>query len=198
MADDMFPGRDRTGQRNHADLLVPGERVADRFPATKQHVQNARREDIFCQLCQLQRGQGRDLRGLNHHAVPCRQRGGQLPGGHHQRVVPRRDRGHHAHRIAANHRRVAVKVLARCQTVQAAGGPGKETENVDHRRNFIPQRAVQRLAAVEGLEPGKRLTVRFNRIRQLQQALGAGFRRRLSPRRKSTVSRQHRRGDLGR
>lgn len=47
MADDMFPGRDRTGQRNHADLLVPGERVADRFPATKQHVQNARREDIF-------------------------------------------------------------------------------------------------------------------------------------------------------
>ena len=72
---------------------------------------------------------------------------------------------------------MAVKVLPGGQPVKTAGGPGEETENVDHRRNFISQSAVQRLAAVEGFEPGKVLPMRFNRIRQLQQALGAGFRR---------------------
>ena len=61
MADDMFPGSNRTGQRDHTDFFMPGKRVTDRFSPAKQHVQDACREDIFCQLPQLQRGQGRDL-----------------------------------------------------------------------------------------------------------------------------------------
>jgi hypothetical protein len=40
--------------------------------------------------------------------------------------------------------------------------------------------------------------MRFNRIRQLQQALGARLRRGLSPLRKSTVGRLNRRVDLSR
>lgn len=64
MADDMFPSSNRTGQRDHTNFFMSGKRIADRFSPAKQHVQDACREDIFCQLSQLQRGQRRDLRGL--------------------------------------------------------------------------------------------------------------------------------------
>ena len=61
MADDMFPGSNRTGQRDHTDFFMPGQRIAHRFPPAKQDVQHTCREDIFSQLSQLQRGEGRDL-----------------------------------------------------------------------------------------------------------------------------------------
>ena len=103
MANDMGSGGNRSGQGDHSHFNVGGQGVAHRFTTAKQHVDNPLREDIFCQLRQLQRRQRGDLRGFYHYAVARRQRRGQLPGRHHQRIVPRRDGGHHAHRIAADH-----------------------------------------------------------------------------------------------
>ncbi|MNB84267.1 hypothetical protein D3C75_311210 [compost metagenome] len=82
---------------------------------------------------------------------------------------------------------MAVEILARRQPVQAARGPGKEAKHIGHRRNFVPQHAVQRFAAVLRLQPRQRVGVLVYHIRQLEQALGAGFRRRLSPAGKGLV-----------
>lgn len=57
MADDMGPGGNRSGQGDHSHFNVGGQGVAHRFTAAKQHVDNPLREDIFCQLRQLQRRQ---------------------------------------------------------------------------------------------------------------------------------------------
>ena len=55
MANDMRAGSYRPGQRDHPHLMMAGQRIANGFAAAKQHVEDASREDVFCQLGQLQR-----------------------------------------------------------------------------------------------------------------------------------------------
>ena len=55
MANDMRAGGYRSGQRDHPHLMMAGQRIANGFAAAKQHVEDAGREDVFCQLGQLQR-----------------------------------------------------------------------------------------------------------------------------------------------
>ena len=52
---------------------------------------------------ELERGQRRQLGGLEHHRVAGRQRRRELPRGDHEREVPRRDQRHHAERLAERH-----------------------------------------------------------------------------------------------
>lgn len=103
IADDMRTGGDRPGQRYHAHPLVAGQRIADFSSLTEQNIDHARREQVGQQAGQIQRRQRRLLRRLQHRAVSRRQRRGQLPRRHHQRVIPGGDRGDDADRIAANH-----------------------------------------------------------------------------------------------
>lgn len=57
MADDVLAGGDRARQRHHPHFGMTGQRITHRFASAKQYVNHACREDIFRQLCQLQRGQ---------------------------------------------------------------------------------------------------------------------------------------------
>ena len=134
---------------------MPGQPIADAGAAAEQHVEHARREQPGGQFGQFESGQRRLLRRLDHHAVARRQRRRQFPCRHHQRVVPRRDRGHHAERIAADHRGMPGQILAGRHAGQAAAGPGEEAKHVGHRRQFVVQHAVIRFAAVERLQPAK-------------------------------------------
>ena len=187
VADNMRAGGNRTGQRHHAHLRMGGERIADGSAAAKQHVKHPGGENLFCQFAQLQRGQGGNLRRFDHHAVAGGQRRGQFPGRHHQRVVPRRDGGHHANRIAADHGGVAFEILTRRHTRQTARRPGKEAEHIGDCRQFIVDHAVQRLAAVERFKLSQRLRMFVNHVRQRQQAFGAAPGRGLAPADKGLV-----------
>ena len=59
-----------------------------------------RQADLFAQLGQAERGEGRELGGLEHDRVSHRQRGRDFPGEHQQREVPRDDLPDHPHRLA--------------------------------------------------------------------------------------------------
>ncbi len=91
-----------------AEHLQPGDRLAK-----VRVVEDHHRRLVGQDPRQLQRGQRRLLAGLEHHRVAAAERRGQLPGNHHQRIVPGRDRAHHAHRIAPDHAGEARHVLAR-------------------------------------------------------------------------------------
>ena len=177
----MFSGGNRASERNHTDFFVTGQRISYGFAATKQHVQHAWREDIFRQFRQLQRRQRGNFRWLDDDTVSRRQRGRQLPRRHHQRIVPGRDRGDNANRVAADHRGMSFEIFSGSQPVQAASGSCKEAKHIDHGRDLIPLDAVQRFPAVKGLQFCERVSVGFYHISQFQQTFGARFRRRLSP-----------------
>ena len=93
---------------------------------------------------------------------------------------------------------MAIKILSGGEAIQAAGRPGKETENIDHCRDLIPQNAVQRLATVERFKPGKFFTIRLDGVSQFQQALRTRFGRGLPPVDERPISGLYRRIDLGR
>lgn len=71
MADDMGAGGNRPGQGNHPHFRVGGQRIAHRFAAAEQYVDHPFRENIFCQLCQLQRRQRRDPEGFITTQLPA-------------------------------------------------------------------------------------------------------------------------------
>ena len=74
----------------------------------------------------LSAGQRRELAGLEHDGVAGGQRGPELPGGHVERVVPRRDRGDDPERVTTDHRGVARLVLAGGLALEEAAGRGEE------------------------------------------------------------------------
>ena len=156
------------------------QRVAHRLAAAEQDVQYARWQQLLRQFTQAQGGQWGQFGRLDHHGVASGQSGSDLPGQHHQRVVPRGNRSHHAQRVAADHRGVARQVLAGRRTAQAARGTGKIAEHVGNGRDFVIQRGTQRLAAVLRFQPGQFIAMGLDGIRQRQQGLravlGAGLR----------------------
>ena len=105
-------GIDAAGQRHHGDLGVTDQRVAGRRAAAGDDIHHAFGEDVGDDLGELQRRQRRLLGRLDDDGVAAGESRRELPGGHHQRIVPRRDRADHADRIAADHRGVARHVFA--------------------------------------------------------------------------------------
>lgn len=71
MADDVLAGGDRARQRHHPHFGMTGQRITHRFASAKQYVNHACREDIFRQLCQLQRGQRVISDGLSTTQFPA-------------------------------------------------------------------------------------------------------------------------------
>ena len=100
----------RARERAHDDLAdlraarerdLRGERMIHHrragFAGAADDVHHARRQSGLLQdLAELQRGDARGLRGLDHDAVSHRQRGRDLPRHHQQRKIPRDDLADHA------------------------------------------------------------------------------------------------------
>ena len=80
-------------------------------PGAGDDVEHAGRQDVRGDLGQDQGRQRRSGRRLEDDRVAGRERRSDLPAGHHDRVVPRRDRGDDADRLAPDHRGEAGHVL---------------------------------------------------------------------------------------
>ncbi|MCY1425506.1 hypothetical protein D9M71_412950 [compost metagenome] len=153
--EDLLAGDDIAGERHHAHARMADQRAADALAATADEVQHARRKDLGECRRQRQHRQRRVLGGLEHHGIAGGQRRGDLPRGHHQRVVPWRDGSDHAERVAAHHAGVAGHVFAGELALLAAHGAGEEAEHVGGGGHVVLPRQMQRLAAVQGFQAGE-------------------------------------------
>jgi hypothetical protein len=115
---------------------------------------------------QLQRRQRRLLGRLEDDGVAAGNGRRQLPGHHHQRIVPRRDRADDADGVAADHRGVAGQVFAGDRARHRTHGAGEEAVAIDDGRDFVIEHGVDRLAAVERFERRRSLRVPFDRGRR--------------------------------
>ncbi|MPL93022.1 hypothetical protein SDC9_39146 [bioreactor metagenome] len=177
----LAPGRDVAGERNHRHLRVVDERRTHGLATAKDDVDDPLGQHLGEDPRHRQRGQRRLFRGLEDHGVTRTDRRGDLPRHHHQRIVPGRDRGDDADRVAPDHRGVARQVLARDRPVHGAHGAREEAEAVDDRRQLVAERHVPGLAAVERLEPGERRRLGLDLLGDLQQIARAGGRRGARP-----------------
>ena len=109
--------------------------------------------------------------GLEHHRVARGDRRGELPHGHHHRVVPRGDLGADADRLAADDRGHTLHVLAGRAALEHAGGAGEEADLVDHRRDLLAGGQPDRLAGVLALGRHQLLRARLEGVGDLQQRL---------------------------
>ena len=125
-------------------------------------------------------GERRPDRRLEDDRVAGRERRADLPAGHVERVVPRRDRGHDADRVAADERRVAGEVLVGGLALHDARRAREEAQVVDHRRDLVDGRA-DRLAAVAALEAAELVGARLDGIGELQEQEAAVLGRAVLP-----------------
>jgi hypothetical protein len=145
------------------------QRIADAIAAAENDVDDALRQDVGEQLGHLQRRQRRLFGGLEDDRIAAGNRRRQLPGHHHQRVVPRRDRADDADGIAADHRGVARQIFAGDRPCIVAHGAGEEAVAIDDRRDFVIEHGIDRLAAVERFERAKPGGVLLDRVGDLQE-----------------------------
>ncbi len=120
-----------------------------------------------------QRGSGRRL---EDDRVARREGRTDLPAGHHDRVVPRRDRGDHADRLTADHRGQAGRVLVDGLAFHHPGATGEEPQVVDDDGDLV-DRGADRLAGVLRLEATELVGARLDPVGELEQheaALGRG------------------------
>ncbi len=181
------------------------QRCPHRVAAPGHHVDHARWIDPGQDPGELERGERRLLRRLEHHRVARRQRRGEFPGRHHQGIVPGRHLRDHAHRIAPDHAGQSRQVLARGHPRHAARGTGEEAEAIDDRRQFVPECPGRRLAGVARLQLREGLAVLLDLVGHLQELERPLLRRGSRPGGKGGVSgrdgllhlRQRRLGDRG-
>ena len=96
-AHDLLARRGAAREGDLVDVRVLHQRGAGLAPAPVDDVDHARREaGLLDQPGDVEHGQRRLLRQLEHDGVAAGQRGAQLPGRHAERVVPRDDLAAHA------------------------------------------------------------------------------------------------------
>lgn len=137
---DGLAGGHRPGERDHVHARVLDQGGPD-IAGSAHHVEDARGQHIGDELSQLERAERGQLAGLEHDRAAGGQGGTELPDRHHEGVVPRGDRGHHADRVAPEHRGIAAQVLTGCPTFELAGTAGEEAEVVDGEADLFGQGA---------------------------------------------------------
>ena len=165
---DVLAGVGVAGHRDHPDLGMPDEVVADRGARAGDDVEDARREDVGGDLAEDQRGQRRPSRRLEDDRVARREGRPDLPAGHHDRVVPRRDRGDHPDRLAPDHRGQAGRVLVDRLALHHPRATGEEAQVVDHDRDLV-DRGADRLAGVLRLEATELVAACLEGVGELEE-----------------------------
>ena len=136
--------------------------------SASDHVQDAGGEELLCECPKHQRRNWSARRWLQDNGVPCDQRWADLPAGHQQRVVPRRDRSNNANGIAANHAGAAWEVFGDSLPLHVAPSTCEVAQVVDDRINLNADRA-DRLASVLGLSLHKLALRRLKGVGEFQQ-----------------------------
>ena len=111
--------------------------------------------------------------GLMIWTLPGRERRPDLPDGHEQRVVPGADAGDDAERLAPDHRRVALDVLAGRLALEVSGRTGEEAQVVGHDPRLV-DRHPPGLPDVERLEPCELLGVLVDHVGELRAGAPCG------------------------
>src|SRR5829696_7478400 len=192
----LLAGANAAGDRDHGRGLVrdqpgPGLAVAD------DHVHDAVGQELAHQLGHPHGGDRGGVARLEDDRVAGRERRGELPDGHHERVVPGGDLGADPDRLAPDHRGVPGHVLAGGQPVEHARGAGEEADLVDRRRHLLVHGELERLAGVLALQPDQFLGPVLEGVGDLQQgpaALGGGG---VAPLLEAALGRLHGRVDVG-
>ena len=134
----------RTGEGDLGHIGMFHQRFARRTVAGND-VDDARRQSDFrADLGKGQRGQRRELRGLEHHRVARGQRRRNLPGQHEQRKIPGNDLPNDAARG------VSGKFL-----IEQLRPAGMVIEVASHQRNVNVPALANRFAVVHRLEHGQ-------------------------------------------
>ncbi|MNY44454.1 hypothetical protein D3C86_1794850 [compost metagenome] len=107
--------------------------------------------------------------GFEYQAVAGGQGRGDFPGRHHQRVVPGRDGGDHADRVAAHHAGIARQVFAGQLAGLAAHRAGEEAKHVHRGAEVVLSGQMQRLAAVQGFQAGEQVGAPFDGVGDAEQ-----------------------------
>ncbi|SPA53867.1 hypothetical protein CBM2629_U20030 [Cupriavidus taiwanensis] len=171
----------RSREGHFRDQRVARQRIARRCPVTLHHVEQAGRQAGFDgQLSQAHRGERRQFGGLQHHGVARGKRGTNLPGHHHQREIPGRDRAHHAIRLGYHHAKVIV-ARSRHLAAQLVGILGEEPQSL-RRERYIPCGSIaHRPGRAHGFERREATHVRFDQVRPSAQHAGPLARRAARP-----------------
>ncbi len=121
-------------------------------PVSGHDVHHPGREtDLLAQLGKAQRRQRGEFGRLEHHGVSHGERGGNLPGQHQEREVPRDDLPDHSHRLPVG------QLL-----LHELGPAGMVIEVARHQRHVDVAGFPDRLAVVERLQDGKEPAVLLN------------------------------------
>ena len=180
-AGDLHARAYRSGDGDHLGRLVLDE-PAPGVAVAAHDVEHARRQELLGELSQ-QRGAGRrGVARLQDDGVARRQRRGDLPDHHHQRVVPRRDLADHADRLTPDVGGVVLHVLAGRLALEHPGGAGEEAEVVGGVRHLLRHRQAERLAGVLGLDRVDLLGPRVDRVGDLEQGGRSVLRCAVTPR----------------
>ena len=111
--------------------------------------------------------------GLMIWTLPAASAGPDLPHRHEERVVPGADAGDDPERLAPDHRRVALDVLAGGLALEVARGAGEEAEVVGHHPGLVDG-DPPRLADVQRLEARELLGVLVDDVRELRAGAPCG------------------------
>ena len=137
---------------------------AARVAITAHHVEHTRWQKLCCDLGQQHRGGRRGVAGLQHNAVACGDGWRKLPDRHHHRIIPRCHLGTHTHWLATNHRGETLHVFPGALAFEHARSASKESNLVNHRRDFFSSRDGHGLAAVFYFEGDEFVLARFDGI----------------------------------
>ena len=128
---------------------------ADAGPAAGDHVDHPFGQELSADLGQAQRRKRGMLAGLEHDRIARGDHRSDLPAGHHQGVVPRRNADADPQRIAPQHRSEAGAVLTRRNPRNGPRGPGEEAKHVDRIADIDRLGGADRLAAIDRFERGE-------------------------------------------
>ena len=148
---------------------MPDERVADLRARAGQDVDDARGQDLG-RGSRRTRGRVSGVRadGLSTTVLPVASAGPSFHAGHVERVVPRRDRGDDADRVAPDDRGVARRELVGGEAVHHPAGAREEPEEVGADGHLV-DRGADRLAGVRALEPAELVAARLEGVGDLEQ-----------------------------
>ena len=192
---DPLPRCRVAGDRNHVDAGMSRECRTDIRTRPRDHVQDAGRQDLLRQSAEHQRADRCAGRRLEHDRVSSGERGADLPARHQERIVPRRDGGDHADRIATDHARAPREILGDRLPLQVARGAGKVAKVV-YDRVHLHANSADRLPCVLRFCTDERTLPRFECVSELQEREAALARGRVRPRWKGGARRGDRRVDV--
>jgi hypothetical protein len=145
-------GPGRSGERDHVDVGVGGERLADHRPVAAHEVEHpGGQADLVEDLGKRVRREGGDLGRLQHDRAPGGEGGTDLEHDLVEREVPRRDAADDADRLPEDHRVADLLALER----EGAGELGEVREVERREADLDDLGEAERHAHVPGQQGGR-------------------------------------------